>query len=157
MIIGGDFNLPDADWESGTYRSSPQYGKEVNEKALEYMNNLFLTQMVSNATRGKNTLDLLFATCPDLVENVSVTPGISDHDAVEADVLLKARVTKKKPRLVYMYGKADPAKMRSRLEALGKDFRRGSRNRDADGNWKFFTEGIHQIVQDLVPTKFVRE
>ena len=31
MIIGGDFNLPDADWESGTYRSSPQYGKEVNE------------------------------------------------------------------------------------------------------------------------------
>ena len=157
MIIGGDFNLPDADWESGTYRSSPQYGKEVHEKGLEYMSNLFMTQMVSNATRGKNTLDLIFATCPDLVENVTVQPGISDHEAVEADILLKARVTKKKPRLVYMYGKADQAKLRSRLEALGKDFRNGSSSRDADGNWKYFTEGIHQIVQDLVPTKFVRE
>ena len=157
MIIGGDFNLPDADWESGTYRPSPQYGKDVNEKGLECMNNLFMTQMVSDATRGKNTLDLLFTTCPDLVENVSVQPGISDHDAVEADILLTARVTKKKPRLVHMYGKADPVKMRTRLEALGRDFRAGARTRDADGNWKFFTEGIHQIVQDLVPTKFVRE
>ena len=157
MIIGGDFNLPDADWVSGTYSSAPQYGNDVNEKGLEYMSNLFMTQMVSNATRGKNTLDLLFATCPDLVENVSVQPGISDHDAVEADVLLTARVTKKKPRLVYEFGKADPVKVRTRLEALGKAFRAGSRTRDVDGNWKFFTEGIHQVVQDLVPTKFVRE
>ena len=82
MILAGDFNLPDADWESGTYNSSPQYGKDVNEKGLEFMSNLFLTQMVSESTRGRNTLDLLFATCPDLVEDVRVQPGISDHDAV---------------------------------------------------------------------------
>ena len=37
LILGGDFNLPDADWESGTYNSSPQYGKNVNEKGLEFI------------------------------------------------------------------------------------------------------------------------
>ena len=157
MVIAGDFNLPDADWDSGTYRPNPQYGKEVNEKGLECMSDLYMTQMVSEATRGKNTLDLLFATCPDLVENVRVQPGISDHDAVEADVLLKARVTKKKPRQVYLYGKADPVRMRKRLEDLGKDFKKTCKSRDSDGNWKYFTEGIHQIVQEEVPTKIVRQ
>ena len=157
LILGGDFNLPDADWESGTYNSSPQYGKDVNEKGLEFMSNLFLTQMVSVSTRGRNTLDLLFATCPDLVEQVRVTPGISDHDAVEADILLKAKVCKQKPRTVYMYGKADQGELRRRLETLGKEFKATSRSRDADGNWNFFTEGIHQIVQDLVPKKIIRE
>ena len=157
MIIAGDFNLPDADWESGTYKPSPQYGKEVNEKGLEFMSNLFMTQMVSEPTRGRNTLDLLFATCPDLVENVMVQPGISDHDAVEANIMLKAKVCKQRPRTVYMYGKADPVELRSRLETLGKEFKATSRSRDADGNWNFFTEGIHQIVQDLVPKKIIRE
>ena len=157
MIIAADFNLPAADWDSGLYSTSPQYGKEVNELGIEVMSNLFMEQMVKEPTRGKNTLDLLFSTCPGLVEDVKVQAGISDHDSVTADVLLKARVSKKKPRTVYMYGKADPVKLRSSLEKHTKDFLATSRSRDADGNWRYFTEGIHRIVQERVPKKMVRE
>ena len=35
MIIAADFNLPAADWDSGLYSTSPQYGKEVNELGIE--------------------------------------------------------------------------------------------------------------------------
>ena len=47
IIIGGDFNLPDANWDSGSYNAKPQYGKEVNELGLEVMSDLFLTQLVT--------------------------------------------------------------------------------------------------------------
>ena len=156
MIIAGDFNLPDADWESGTHKPSPQYGKEVNEKALELMSDLFMTQVVTEVTRGKNTLDLLFTTCPDLVENIEVGPGISDHDSVSADVLLRAHVSRQKPRKVYMYAKADQGKMRQEIQDLGKSFKATCHKRDANENWNYFTNGLKSIVDNLVPTKFVK-
>ena len=71
------------------------------------MDQLFLTQMVNEPTRGNNTLDLIFATCSDLIRHVYVRSGISDHESVFAEVLLKAKTTKKNTRTVFMYDKAD--------------------------------------------------
>ena len=82
LIVAGDFNLPDINWPQHSIAPNPQYGEELNELGLNVMNDLYLTQMVEEPTRGKNILDLLFSSSLDLIQNVEVSPGISDHCSV---------------------------------------------------------------------------
>ena len=157
LIIAGDFNLPDVNWDEQTVNMSPQYGNEVNQIGIDTMNDLFLTQMVSEPTCGKNILDLLFSSCPDQVQNIQVRPGISDHSCVTTEVLLKAKVTKKKPRKIFMYGKADPGELKRHIADLRDNFKATAKNRNASDNWKYFTDELAKIVQKLVPQKIIRE
>lgn len=52
--IGGDFNLPDIDWET----SSHQYSNDISERFIEVTNDCYLEQLVTFPTLGSNTLDL---------------------------------------------------------------------------------------------------
>ena len=157
IIVAGDFNLPDIDWEYCTYNPSPQYGKEVNEHAIDVMSSLSLTQLVKESTRGNNTLDLLFASDPNQVDNVTVIPGISDHLAVTADVHVRAKRSKKKARKIPQYDKADKKELRRDIVQLGKDFAKQSKNLDAEDSWNFFTTKLNGIVANRVPFKITRE
>ena len=47
--------------------------------------------------RGHKILDLFFTTNPTLVDNVSISPGLSDHDIVLAQVSLKTRTNETGP------------------------------------------------------------
>ena len=157
MIIAGDFNLPDISWDRWEVKTSPQYEKDLNQLAIDTMDDLALTQMVSEPTRGNNILDLLFSSCPDLVQNVTVSPGISDHSSVTAEVALKAKISKKKPQKVYMYGKADPEDLKRNLTTLRDSFLAASSGRSASDNWARFTKSLMDIIDKLVPQKIVRE
>ena len=77
----GDFNLPEIDWEN--LIPSPECGHPTFYRdCLEVLDNCLLEQMVTSPTRGQNILDLFLTTNPTLVDNVSITPGLSDHDIV---------------------------------------------------------------------------
>ncbi|KAF4520818.1 hypothetical protein B566_EDAN007113, partial [Ephemera danica] len=80
LILMGDFNL-NIDW------CAPCVAR--NTLASHFLcafNDLFLTQLVSQATRivgnVRSILDLVFCTAPDFVENLSIIPGVSDHCAI---------------------------------------------------------------------------
>ena len=84
--ITGDLNLPDVDWLSNTIRvQGYQYRKSINETFLQMEPDLGLTQMIDFHTKGTNILDLFFTNRPDLVNQCSPMPGISDHHAVFVD------------------------------------------------------------------------
>ena len=157
VYLGGDFNLPDTDWDAAKVHPNPQYGKQVNEYGIEVINDLYLTQMVEEPTRGKNILDLFFSSSPSSVETVEVIPGISDHNAVMADVLVRAKTSKKKARKVFQYGRADQTKIKEELLILHHDFTKASPGLNADSCWSFFTERIQKIVSTHVPQKIIRE
>ena len=87
-----DFNLPDVVWdEEGGYslKPSPAYGTEVNTKLLDIINDHSMFQHVKQPTHKGNILDLVLTTNPNLVKNVQVVDGMSDHDAVLVDITLK--------------------------------------------------------------------
>ena len=69
VIICGDFNLPKADWKTGSHFS----GATVEEQKmiadwLELLNEHFLIQQITGAThRDGNTLDLLFVNNSDYI------------------------------------------------------------------------------------------
>ena len=76
-ILLGDFNLPSIHWDTGSCTT-------VDNSFFNCFADNFLTQVIMNATRGKNILDLFFVNDPSLVNNVEISspfPG-SDHQTV---------------------------------------------------------------------------
>jgi hypothetical protein len=57
FILGGDFNLPDIDWESSTVKGH-QLPRRENEELMSMQHDLALEQMVLFPTRGQNTLHI---------------------------------------------------------------------------------------------------
>ena len=77
VLILGDFNLPCITWPSGKI-----YQREVSKKSGEkkqaenlvsFVENNFLENYINTATRGKNTLDLVFTNNPLLVGGFETT------------------------------------------------------------------------------------
>ena len=67
FYVGGDFNLPDVDWNT-TLISGTSYPTKLNEAIIPMSDNLNLQQMVAFKTIGDNTLNLLFTTHPSFLE-----------------------------------------------------------------------------------------
>ncbi|KAJ7400049.1 rna-directed dna polymerase from mobile element jockey-like [Pitangus sulphuratus] len=85
LVIVGDFNLPDVRWKFNIAE------KMQSIKILKHGKDNFLTQMVSEPTRGSALLDLLFTNKEGLVAYVVVRGhlGHSDHEIIEFSVLVK--------------------------------------------------------------------
>ena len=83
MVITGDFNFPDIDWQSYTASSG---GYQI----LHFLQNFGLKQLVSEPTRYNKILDLVLTNC-ELINDCSVSEEFSDH----LSVLFKIQSNKK--------------------------------------------------------------
>ncbi len=157
LVLAGYFNLQTRDWKSGGIRTPAQCGIEVNQLCLDICNNIYLNQTVDEPTRLNNTLDVILATNPDLVNNIQVTPGISDHDYVSADVSLTANTNKKKARTVHLFSKANNEETEKEIAAFKDDFIAASNERTVEDNCNHFKNSIAVIVNKHVSTKVLKE
>ena len=82
ILLAGDFNLPSISWIDGQIKPNPTYGTDVNQSLLGSINEFALDQLVTESTRGRNILDLIFSFHPESISKIEVIPGISDHEAV---------------------------------------------------------------------------
>ena len=120
VVIGGDFNLPDIDWES--YKSTNTQTASRHDRFLEILSEFGLTNMVNEVTRpeSENILDLVLTSNPSLIINTSVAPGMSDHDAVTFQLNLKPLRPRKPPHKVYSYKSANWEELHSELSSLSQ-------------------------------------
>ena len=98
LVIAGDFNLPDINWDNTSVRTPSNYPQCLSSTLIDIVNNNYLTQMVTQPTRGLNTLDLILTSNPGLIEEVMTMSGTSNHHVVKADLHVDARINRKKPR-----------------------------------------------------------
>ena len=96
IILAGDFNCPDIDWQSLTVKQNAP-DREVQQALIDVAIDFNLTQVHEKPTREDNLLDLVFTTNPTLIKSSSNTPGISDHDIVVVDSDTKPFYSKQKP------------------------------------------------------------
>lgn len=69
IIMAGDFNLPNINWDALEITSG------VNELVfVELLNDHYLSQLVNTPTRGNNILDLVITNMPDLVSLTRILP-----------------------------------------------------------------------------------
>ncbi|KAK4818426.1 hypothetical protein QYF61_012960, partial [Mycteria americana] len=82
LVLMGDFNLPDVCWKYNIAE------RKQSRRFLECVEDNFLTQLVSEPTRGGASLDLLFTNREGLVGDVVVAGclGLSNHDMIEFSI-----------------------------------------------------------------------
>ena len=87
IVLVGDFNLTDICWDHNTAE------KKQSRKFLEYMEDKFLIQLVSEPTREGALLDLLLVNREELVGEVKVGGrlGCSDHEMIEFLILRETK------------------------------------------------------------------
>ena len=94
IILAGDANLPDIDWE--TVCTTNPRTQSLHNKFLDILSNYSLLQFTRDITRPSSgtILNLICASSPALGEKVIVSKGISDHDVMIFDVNNVSKTTK---------------------------------------------------------------
>ena len=115
LWLGGDFNLPDINWEEENVNSYASNSFSCNQ-LLTIMKDSFLDQVVMEPTRitetTSNILELFFTSNQTLINKVEIIPGIYDHKAVFIESSLKPMKVKTPARKVYQYRKAEYESMK---------------------------------------------
>ena len=89
----------------------------------DFVNANFPTQMTDKPTRNDSILDLTLPTNGDLITDLEIHPGISDHSAVTYNVNLAVKQQKKPDRFVYKYRNGDLEGVKRDLGAFKDVFR----------------------------------
>jgi hypothetical protein len=87
-MVGGNFNLLGWDWRTRTIKPDTKY-PNIHYLFGNLLDDTGLAQIVDIPTRKGNTLDLIITNLPNQVQCVEVIPGLSDHDIVFTDLLLR--------------------------------------------------------------------
>ncbi|CAC5406401.1 unnamed protein product [Mytilus coruscus] len=114
-----------------------------------------MNQMVNEPTRGQNTLDLLMTTNPELVSKIEVHPGMSDYQVVIANIDMKAKTSKKKPRLVHLFKKGDMNGLKENIQDKFGDRMNNMEENTVEENWTYFKKIILQATKEFISQKTI--
>ncbi|KAL8612317.1 hypothetical protein ACOMHN_062264 [Nucella lapillus] len=141
LIIGGDFNTPDIDWNTLSIAGN-QYPIHVNQTLLDFVADSNMEQQVDFPTRQKKTLDLILTTHPSLKTRCKALPSVgnSDHDVILYDTSL--RPFRPKP------------KRKRGAEKIWKSTLKPSTSTQANQMpWRGFSERVQKTINKNVPSK----
>ena len=105
------------------------------------MNDYGFEQFVTQPTREDHLLNLVLSTNPDIIENVQVVPGISDHGSITGQLVLPSE----KPaattlRKVYQYHRADARSINEELSNFTTSFLINNPYKNTvESNWQKFS------------------
>ena len=126
IILAGDFNFPNLLWEGGigSVDPNPTYGPEANHLFIETTKDYGLEQLVSQPTRGNHILDLaLITTHPDMLHDLEIVPGISDHEAITFQLNLDViKLPSNNLHKVYQYHKANTTEIINKIDEFSNIF-----------------------------------
>ena len=77
-----------------------------------------------------------------LIKSVEVLPGIADHDAVLSEVFIKPQISKQKPRLMFLYKKADWEGLEKHMLAFQRSFLSTYEGRSVNSLWEDFKTAL---------------
>jgi len=132
LFLMGDFNYPDIDWSSGVGIPASVGGTMSLESRqfLECLEDGYLTQHVTEPTRGKAYLYLIITRDPDVLDDMNVLGrfGTSDHHIVVCQLMF-GKVVLDTERHLLDYNKGDFSRARIMARELVWNKMVGSSNR----------------------------
>eukprot|EP00057_Strongylocentrotus_purpuratus_P027291 XP_011681765.1 PREDICTED: uncharacterized protein LOC589552 [Strongylocentrotus purpuratus] len=153
LWIGGDFNLPDINWEDLSVggHSNPA---SINNRFLDMIQNCNLQQMVTFPTRGDNVLDLFLTNRPTLINKCSLLPGLGDHDIVGVDSDVTAKRSKPVKRKIYLWKKANLLGMKQDCRQFQQEFvHKYTEQSSVHEMWNCFKISLLNMMDSHVPAK----
>ena len=155
IVIAGDFNFPDIDWNSCT-TSNPNTAS-VHRKLLDMLLEHSLVQLVNQITRpiSNSILDLIITTNAQLVTNIDSNPGISDHNLITFNINMKPKRQIKPSRKLYNFNKVDTDQLKQRVKQFTEEFLLSDPSRNSvDTNWSKIRDNLYDILNACVPSKW---
>lgn len=149
VLIMGDFNLPDINWDSLS-------GSSVNSKNFcDFIFNFNLTQLIAHPTHRKgNILDLVISNTPEVVDNLLINkhPSLdTDHFMISFDLKRGHLVPKScSSEAIPVYSKTDMEGLSNYL--LDYDFSSFFNSLDIEQVWAGLCRVIGEAVVRFTPT-----
>ena len=137
---------------------NPEYGYALNQYLVEIMNEHDLTQMNKNPTRLNEILDLVFTTNPDLVGDVRVEPGMSDHDIIITEVNMKMKLREKRPRKLYICKLGNMSAIKDEMKQFYAEVIQPHIDEmSAEEMWAAFSNKLSESINKNIPQKNISE
>ena len=153
FILLGDMNFPGFNWLKNTIKPDAAY-KNIHTQFQSFLCENNLTQLIETSTHVKgNTLDLV---CTNNVANVStsvISPGISDHYTINAEIRHCHHQVKPQPRTRKLYHKANINKFQDLLWPTQCKLTEMS---DVDEMWNLFSKELKKAVDESVPIQAIK-
>ena len=162
LVILGDFNFPQIDWNTGATRWA---GKSAEEKRralhlLDWSEHFCLTQVIEEPTRGDNVLDLILTNNTDMILSSAVTdPGISDHRVIVASLAMPGsmeddeRGQNRETPFSSMNFHSDRIDWTELSLAIARAFEGSDPRRTAEEQYESFVENVRVCCQNRIPAK----
>ena len=106
VLLLGDFNLPDIDWNV----ISPLHPNQLSDFFCDCIVNQFcLTQVVDSPTRSDSILDLILTDSPENIMDINIGEclGSSDHNIINFTLVTQVTRPLQPSKLVYNYKNAN--------------------------------------------------
>ena len=155
IVIAGDLNVPDINWDSKLVHPGSCHANTQNE-FLELLEDFNIDQMVTEPTRQDNILDLVLLNHPRLCSGVEITAGISDHEAVTCELDFRPRKKRLPAREISMYHKADWSSLGNHMQQCHNFIVENKEIMDANQLWNTFSDRLKDGIAKHVPTKKAR-
>ena len=155
VILGGDFNLPDINWQQNQVNEGSSRPC-LHQTMLDIATGHGLEQVVQAPTFEGNTLDLIFTNRPAFVNRVEVLPGICRHHAVLCKIASSPVHVKRKPRTIQIHKRANTTEMKADMEQFRYEFLSSDHtSQSTDSLWVIFKNAYLNVVNKHVPTKTI--
>ena len=150
VFIGGDLNLPGVNWDGN---ASSRNHDQVMANRMIWESGMI--QVVSEPTRGNNTLDVVLIKPNELWKQTSVLDGICDHKLLLVDLSIRAeKKLNKRERVVKQYHMVDQVALNEFLQLNFQQWVSGSN--DIDSLWEGFKNVIQKCEMEFVPSKRIK-
>ena len=146
VLLAGDLNLPGWDWKEHTVKSCNH--PSLHHQFGDILDDNNLTQVV--------ILDLVITNNPNSVKNVSIIPGISDHDCPLVELDLTPVRYKQKPRKIPFYTRAQWDNISKDLLVASMQIQSNIENKTANEMWIEFKETIIKATDKHIPHRRVK-
>ena len=157
ILLAGDFNCPDIDWDTLTVRPNAP-DREIQQTLIDISIEHGLTQVHDQPTRQENILDLVFTDNPSLVKHSQSIPGISDHAMVVTDSDVKPIYNKQKPRKIYLFSKANWEEIYKACDILSNEIIQMVHDKlKVESIWEKFKAGIQSAMDSYIPSKIFKK
>ena len=109
---------------------------------------------MTSPTRGQTILDLFLTTNPTLLDNVSITPVLSDHDIVLIQVDVKPGVLTQAPRNIHLYKKSDWDQLKQSMRDVYFELKQFDlATTSVQSMWDRFATGLEQGIDKFIPVR----
>jgi hypothetical protein len=150
-IIGGDLNLPNADWNGNAGGNS---GTQALINILVWENGY--SQVINNPTRGEALLDVYLVRPGSSVTSSGTVQGVSDHLAVILEVEWENTYTEfQVERVVPVCNKTDVAGLQIFLRDKFTFW--ASNGRNVEEIWNNLKNIVDESIERFVPRKTLRK